>query len=76
MGVDALLVGGFFLAGLKAQSGSAVAFVPGAGVHAADALVDVSAAHWRPVAIHGMALFNIAPGFEALQRAKKATGLG
>ena len=64
MGVDALLVGGFFLA-----------FVPGAVVQAADALVDVSAAHWLPVAIV-VALFNIAHGFVALQRAKKATGLG
>lgn len=74
--MDALLVGGFFLAGLKAQSGSAVAFVLGALVYAADALVYVSAAHRLPVVIHAVALFNIAHGFVALQRAKKATGLG
>lgn len=74
--VDALLVGGFFLAGLKAQSGNTVAFVLGALVYAADALVYVAAAHWLPVVIHVLVLFYIANGFMALQRAKKATGLG
>ncbi len=76
LAVDALLVGGFFLAGLKAQSGSTVAFVLGALVYAADGLVYVATSHWLSVVIHALALFYIANGFLALQRAKKATGLG
>lgn len=73
--IDALLVGGFFLVGLKAQQGQLWAFALGVAVYLCDALVYVKYADWMPVAIHAVALYYIGKAFMDLQAAKKATGL-
>jgi hypothetical protein len=72
---DALLVGFFLLVGLKARQGQAWAFVLGAVVYLADALVYVKYEDWMPVAIHAVALYYIVTAFLALQAAKKQAGI-
>ena len=75
LAVDALLVGGFFLVGLKAQQGQVWAFAVGVAVYLCDALVYVKYADWLPVAIHAVALYYIGTAFLSLQAAKKSAGL-
>ena len=66
--VDALLVGGFFLFGRQGQAGQGWAFIVGALVYVADALVYVKFQDWLPVAFPALALFYIGKGFFALGR--------
>ena len=73
--IDALLIGGFFLVGLKAQQGQPWAFAAGVAVYLCDALVYVKYADWMPVAIHAVALYYIGKSFMDLQAARKAAGL-
>ena len=73
--IDALLVGGFFLVGLKAQQGHAWAFILGIVVYACDALVYAKFGDWLPVGIHALALYYIVTAFLSLQAAKKTAGL-
>ncbi len=75
LAVDALLVGGFFFVGLKAQQGQVWAFAVGVAVYLCDALVYVKYADWLPVAIHAVALYYIGTAFLSLQAAKKSAGL-
>ncbi len=75
LAVDALLVGGFFFVGLKAQQGQLWAFAVGVAVYLCDALVYVKYADWMPVAIHAVALYYIGTAFLSLQAAKKSAGL-
>ena len=75
LAVDALLVGGFFFVGLKAQQGQVWAFAVGVAVYLCDALVYVKYADWMPVAIHAVALYYIGTAFLSLQAAKKSAGL-
>ena len=75
LAVDALLVGGFLLVGLKAQQGQVWAFAVGVAVYLCDALVYVKYADWLPVVIHAVALYYIGTAFLSLQAAKKSAGL-
>ena len=75
LGIDALLVGGFFLVGLKAQQGQLWALAAGVAVYLCDALVYVTYSDWMPVAIHALALYYIGKAFMDLQAAKKAAGI-
>jgi hypothetical protein len=75
LAIDALLVGFFFLMGLKARQGQAWAFILGVVVYVADALVYVNYQDWMPVGIHALALYYIVTAFLALQSAKKAAGI-
>ena len=73
--IDALLVGGFFFVGLKAQQGQTWAFAVGAVVYLIDALVYMKFAAWLPVVIHAVALYYIVGAFMSLQAAKKTAGI-
>ena len=73
--IDALLVGGFFLVGLKAQQGQLWAFAVGVVVYLCDALVYVKYGDWMPVIIHAVALYYIGKAFMDLQAARKAAGI-
>ena len=65
--VDALVLGFFFLMGLKARQGHLWAFVLGVVVYALDALLYVRFAEWMPVGFHVLAVFFIVRGAMTLR---------
>jgi hypothetical protein len=72
--IDAFFVVAFFMLGRQAQRGQAWAFVLGGGVYLCDALVYLTFGAPLPMVFHGVALFFIVRGYNALVGAMKAPG--
>lgn len=60
--IDAVALGMFFTFGWFAARGHRWAFITGAAIYTADALIYVFFSDWMPVALHGLALFYIVRG--------------
>jgi hypothetical protein len=73
--IDAFFVAAFFLLGQQAQRGQPWAFVLGAGLYLCDGLVSLKFGAVLPTVFHGVALFFIVRGYQALGAALKAAGL-
>lgn len=73
--IDFLVVGFFFLMGLKARQGRLWPFVLGLVVYALDALLYVRFADWMPVGFHALAIFFIVRGAMTLRASLAEAGV-
>jgi len=73
--IDFLVVGFFFLMGLKGRQGALWAFIVGGVVYALDALLYLRFAEWMPVGFHVLALFFIGRGAMTLRESLAAAAV-